>query len=292
MLFMAAFILLYIVGTFINYFTAELFLIITNFFPNTFQHRIEMSNYNTRWGMIIAFVAMGIKLTKNWYLQQNENLEIVKKKTRMEIQLEKGRIHPELLLRSLDTIYSNIQTHSNNAPAMILNLSELLSCSLYENANEMVLLEKELQQLRHLITLEQQDKERSVDIEMNTTGDINNKFIAPMVLVKMLEQNITLLHKAGVFSCFARLALIVENDNLFSTLSFSDASVSGINWVNCIGNLRNSLGAYYATSDFHIELFKSKSEMIITLQLKLIRGTEANYIGSGLNLKETAHDLI
>jgi hypothetical protein len=112
LLFIAGFLLTYIIGTAINYFTAQQFLIITQFFPDTFQHRIEMSNVNTRWGMIIATIALGIKLSKNWYIQQKENLEIVKNKLKMEMQSEKARIHPELLLRSLDNIYDNIQSGS------------------------------------------------------------------------------------------------------------------------------------------------------------------------------------
>jgi len=288
--FIAGFLLSYIVGTAINYFTAEWFLIVTAFFPNTFQHRLEMGNYNTRWGMVIATLALGIKLSKNWYIQQKENLEIIKRKSRTEMQSEKAKIHPELLLRSLDNIYDHIQSGSDKAPSLILNLSEVLSYSLYENENIRVLLKNELIQLQHLIALEQQKKEGCLYIEMREKGSSMNTYVAPMVLVKMLEQAITHLYRAGLFSCFVRLNLVEENNTLFSTLSFrheAGKALCNINWESFITNTRNRLTAHYAPSDFAIELTKYRSEIIVKLQLELSEHGEDKKLIP--NNKETAY---
>jgi hypothetical protein len=54
-------------------------------------------------------------------------------------------------------------------------------------------------QLQHLIALEQEKKESCIYIEMQEKGDMTNKYVAPMVLVKMLEQVITYLYSAGIF---------------------------------------------------------------------------------------------
>ena len=291
LLFIAGFLLTYLIGTGINYFTAEWFLIVTEFFPNTFHHRIEMSNLNTRWGMIIATIALGLKLSKNWHMQQKENLEIVKNKLKMEMQSEKARIHPELLLRSLDNIYDNIQSGFDKAPSLILNLSEVLSYSLYENENVMVLLKNELMQLQHLIALEQEKKEGCLYIEMQEKGDMMNKYVAPMVLVKMLEQVITHLYSAGIFSCFVKLNLVAENNMLYSTFSFRHEDENGllnINWESFITNTRNRLTAYYAPSDFTIKLVKNRNEIIMKLQLKLSEHTEDKKLIP--NNEETAYD--
>jgi hypothetical protein len=275
--FIAGFLLSYIIGTAINYFTAEWFLIVTAFFPNTFQHRLEMGNYNTRWGMIIAILALGIKLTKNWYIQQKENLEIIKRKSRTETQSEKAKIHPELLLRSLDNIYDNIHSGFDKAPSLILNLSEVLSYSLYENENVMVLLKSELMQLQNLIALEQEKKEGCLYIEMQENGNMMNTYLAPMVLVKMLEQAITHLYRAGLFSCIVKLNLVAENNMLFSTLNFrheDENALLNINWESFILNTRNRLTAYYAPSDFTVDLIKQRKEIIMKLRLKLSEHAE------------------
>ena len=291
-LFVLGFIAVYGIGTAINYFPSELFLRMTGWFPDTFEHRIEMSNFNTRWGMIIAFVAIGIKFSKSWYLQQKENLEILKRKTRIEMQLEKANIHPELLLRTLDTIHNDTQSGYSNAPSQILYLAELLSYSLYENDNEMVPLQKEFMHLKHLIMLENQNKDRSVDIRMNIKGDTNNKFIAPMVLVKMLEQGITHLHNSAIFSWIAEWHFVVT-DTLHSTLSFSDSDENAFkntDWTLLIEKARNRLKGYYNSKDFYVELVNNNNEIIIRLELKLLTETESHSFGANTNLKEFVYD--
>jgi two-component system LytT family sensor kinase len=290
-LFITGFLLTYIIGTAINYFTAEIFLIVTGYFPNTFQHRIEMSNYNTRWGMIIATIALGIKLSKNWYLQQKENLEIIKRKARTEMQCEKAKIHPELLLRSLDTIYGNIGSGYNKAPSLILNLSEVLSYSLYENENTMVTLESELTQLRNLIILEQEKLESNIYFEMQLKGDTANKYVAPMILVKMLEQIITLLYDAEIYSCLLQLNLIAEGSVFFSIWSFKnddENALTKINWKFFIRNAENRLSSYYARSDFNIKLREYQNEVVINLQIRLSKyAQEKAFIA---NTTETVYD--
>jgi hypothetical protein len=289
--FVLGFLAVYAIGTAINYFPSKLFLIMTGWFPDTFEHRIEMSNFNTRWGMVIAFVAIGIKFSKNWYLQQKENLEIIKRKTRIEMHLEKANIHPELLLRTLDTIHSDTQSGYKNAPSQILYLSELLSYSLYENENEMAPLEKELLQLKHLIMLENQNKERSANIRMNIHGDTNNRFIAPMVLVKMLEQGITHLHSSGTFSWIAEWNFVIT-DNLYSTLSFNadENAFTNMDWPLLIEKARNRLKGYYDSKDFSLELVNNHNEIIISLELKLLTETEKHAFNVNTNLKEFVYD--
>ena len=274
-LFVFGFLMVYSVGTLINYFMAGIFLNSVHYsvpVESNFQHRLEFGNYNTRWGMIIAIIALGIKLSKDWYLQQKENLEIIKRKTKSEMQFEKARIHPELLLRSLDSIYNNIKCENNKAPQMILNLSEVLSYSLYENENVMVLLKNELTQLQHLIMLEQDKKKSSIQIEMLVKGDIINKYIAPMILVKMLEQIITCLYDAEIHSSLIQLDLNAENEILFLVWSIKNENeLAKINWRLFIKHTQNRLSSYYNQPDFNVTWKEYQNEIIISLQLKFLK---------------------
>ncbi len=272
LLFITGFLLSYIAGTAINYFTTQWFLFITGYFPNTFQHRIEMSNYNTRWGMIIATIALGIKLTENWYLQQQQNFELIKRKAKAEMQSEKARIHPELLLRSLNTIHSNIQINTDKAPSLILNLSEILSYSLYENDNIMVLLKSELFQLQNLIALEQSKKESGISVQLQVKGDTNN-YIVPMVFIKIVETIISRLYKENVNSCLLQIDLVVHNEMLLSTFTLyndTENNLQNISWSFFITGIRNRLSNHYNSTDFKIKLDNDKKRIIINLQLKLL----------------------
>lgn len=294
--FVLGFILVYIFGTFINYFTAGIFLDNVHYSipiePN-FEHKLEFGNYNTRWGMIIATVALGIKLSKDWYLQQKENMEILRKKTRTEMQLQKARIHPELLFRSLDTIYTNIQSGAANSTSMILNLSDLLSYSLYETDMELVPFEKELLELQHLIFLEQLNKESAIKIKVQREGDISNKFIAPMVIVKLIEESITLLYNAETLSWLINLRIIVVNNTLSLHLSFIDLNEklsAIIKWNLLIDNTRNRLSEYYSATDYQIELTEEKIETVISLKIRLTSNTKETNVVSTTKLNAASYD--
>jgi hypothetical protein len=294
--FILAFILVYIFGTFINYFMAGIFLNNVHYSvpiePN-FQHRLEFGNYNTRWGTIIAIVALGIKLSKDWFLQQKENLEILRKKTRTEMQLQKARINPELLFRSLDTIYTNIQSGSVNSTSMILNLSDLLSYSLYEGEMELIPLEKELLELQNLIFLEQLNKESLLVIQLETEGEISNKYIAPMVIIKLLDESITLLHNSKLLYCHINLHIIVVNNTLSLNLSFIDLdekSSSIIKWNLLIENTEGRLREYYSTPDYQIELKEENRKTIISLKIRLTGNAKETNVVSTITLNTATYD--
>ncbi len=291
-LFVFAFITVYIIGTLINYFMAEI-LINSTGYENNLRHRLEFGNYNTRWGMIIATVALGIKLSKNWYLQQKENLEILKVKTRTEMQLQKDRIHPDFLIRSLDNIYTHIQSGSDNTTSMILNLSDLLSYSLYESDRDLALLEKELSELQHLIALEQINKESKIDIQMKIEGEVNNKHIAPMVIVKLLEESISLLRNTQALSCLVSLHVMSVKNNLALDLSFIDLdekAPTNLQWFLLIENTQNRLSEYYSKAAYQIELTEERNKTVIRLNLILTDNPKEINTGSNIKFNATAYD--
>jgi sensor histidine kinase YesM len=273
--FLFAFLWLYAAGTFVNYFMAGIFLSNVNYstpIEVNFKHQLKFGNYNTRWAMVIATIAMGIKLTKNWYLQQQENLEMLRKKNRTEMQLQKARLHPEFLLRSLDTIYNHIQTGSEKAPLTILKLSELLSYSLYENGKELVPVERELEQLNNFIALEQQGIAGNLNIQIQASNSTNSNYIVPLIIIKLLEESIALLHKRKELSGLLNMHVSSTNSKMAVTLVYhpvNPQSAARI-WLPVVENTKKRLLDFYAKNDFWVELSENEQEVIIRLRLKLI----------------------
>lgn len=295
-LFVSGFILTDIIGILINYFTAGIFLNNVHYSvpvePN-FQNRIQFGNLNTMWAMVIATIAIGIKATKIWYLQQKENLEIMRIKTSTEMQLQKARLHPEFLLRSLDSIYEHTQSGSVNTTSMILNLSDLLSYSLYESDKGLVTLERELLELRNLIALEQLNKESLPGMQMQIEGEISEKYIAPMVIVKLIEETISLLHNAGPISCQMSLYIISVNNRFslnLSVLDLHEKASTNVKWPLLIKNAQKRLDEYYSKADYQIELSEQKHETVIKLNLQLASNIKEMTADSNIKLNVTAYD--
>jgi len=130
-----SFLLLFAVSFCINYFFSVLFLRVSSPIPIgeiSFMRKFTLGYLNSQNAVIAGALAFGIRLTKNWYLQKEENLRLAALKARTSLDLEKVKIHPDFLLRSLDNIIGDIKTGNPAAADTIVDLSDRLSRWLYE----------------------------------------------------------------------------------------------------------------------------------------------------------------
>jgi hypothetical protein len=104
----------------------------SNFDDIIFLRKFTLGYLNSQNAIIAGALALGIRLTRNWYLQKEENLRLAVEKARTSLNLEKVKIHPDFLLLSLDNIIDHIKTGSPEAADTIVDLSDRLSRWLYE----------------------------------------------------------------------------------------------------------------------------------------------------------------
>lgn len=140
-----------------------------------------------RGGITVAGFVAAIKLVKIWYLKEQAFRQIEKEKFQAELQLLKSQIHPHFLFNTLNNLYALTLRKSEQSPAVVLKLSQLLSYMLYDcNASE-VLLEKEIAFMKNYVGLEQLRYGSRLDVSMNFHGDLQGKQIAPLLLIPFLE---------------------------------------------------------------------------------------------------------
>jgi LytS/YehU family sensor histidine kinase len=135
----------------------------------------------------ISLIVSGIKLAKGWYLQQVENTELAKLKSEKEIKLLRAQTQPLFLFQSLNTLREKIVCLDDEAPIMVLQLSELLSYLLYDSKDELISLQKELEMLELLIAIEKKNKRNNLETKIFIDGDKNNKYIIPLSLFANLQ---------------------------------------------------------------------------------------------------------
>ncbi|MEO5997582.1 MAG: histidine kinase [Chitinophagaceae bacterium] len=259
----------------INYFFAGLFLTnihYKNYIEPDFIHKINFSYANTVWAITIALLSLAIKLSKNWYLQQRENLEIAKRKARIELRIQKAFIQPAFLFRTLDSISSKVDTSSEEPAAMILKLSDLLSYSLYQGDLEMAPLEKELACLNDFISLEQVNFGRSSKIDMRVNGYTTNKYIPPLAILALLQEIITMLISENLNSHQVSCQVNLENNHLIINMSFFSLrknTLNSTNWSAIIQNTRSRLNLFYSQKEYKIEMTEEKGKTIMKLSIPL-----------------------
>jgi two-component system, LytTR family, sensor histidine kinase AlgZ len=131
--------------------------------------------------------ASTIVLFKHWLKKQQEWLQAEKEKVTAELQLLKAQIHPHFLFNTLNNIYSFSLEASPKTPELILKLSSLLSYMLYDCKADQVLLEKEIEVMKDYADLERERYGNKIEISWQVEGEIEGKYIAPLLLLPILE---------------------------------------------------------------------------------------------------------
>jgi hypothetical protein len=134
-----------------------------------------------------AGIPMIIRFFKLWTWKQRDWLRAQQEKITAELQLLKMQVHPHFLFNTLNNIYSFSLDRSPKTPGLILKLSSLLSYMLYDCKAEEVLLEKEVEIMKNYIDLEKERYGDKIEISWNVEGEINNKFISPLLMLPFLE---------------------------------------------------------------------------------------------------------
>ena len=256
---------------FINYFFAGLFLNsihYKNYIEPNFIHKLNFSYTNTIWAITIGLLALGIKITKNWYQQQKENLEIAAVKARTELRIQKAFIQPDFLLRYLDSIAAKMDTSSNDPGIMVLKLSDLLSYSLYQNEVDLVPLEKELSGLHDFISLEEKNLDHFFTINVQVHGDAGNKFIPPMIILALLQKSVAMLHNEDPNLHEIILKINILRAQAFVKISFFNVKNDGhkiLDWETIIQDTKSRLNVFFEPKEYQLQVTGEKETIIMLI---------------------------
>ena len=106
-----------------------------------------------------------------------------------ELKFLKMQIHPHFLFNSLNTIYGFALKKGDEAPEMILRLSNLLDYILYQIEKPKVLLEDEINHLEDYIALEKLRFHDTLKVVFKKEDYSNKIHIAPMLLIPFVENS-------------------------------------------------------------------------------------------------------
>jgi len=233
-------------------------------------------------GMFVSFmlfgIAAGIKFSKKWYMQQRENEKLAKQKLATELQLLKTSIHPRFLFHSLHTVQHHIDNSSEQSPGLILELSDLLSYILYEKDESWVELEKELEIIRHYINLEEKGMEDNLLFKTEFSGNTEDKFIVPFLLMSIVESSFEYFSQTGQKQPLFSLIVGVNDNVLHCQFSLSrpankskDIVLPDEKLISVQKQLQNQYaGLHYLAVTSHIEHYS------IDLKLPLYSGDLIN----------------
>lgn len=120
---------------------------------------------------------------------ENKILETQLKLKEQELNYLKMQIHPHFLFNTLNTMYGFALKKADEAPEMILKLSNLLDYLLYKVDKPFVLLVDEINHIKDYIELEKMRFNNTLDIKFVTENILEHTKIAPMLLLPFIENS-------------------------------------------------------------------------------------------------------
>ena len=137
---------------------------------------------------LIAGMSAAIRLSMRW--KQNESALQAAEKSRMEAELKnlRNQLNPHFLLNTLNNIYALIAFDTDKAQEAVQELSRLLRHVLYDNQQNFVPLNKEMDFIRNYIGLMR--IRLSDQVRLDTRFDVHPDSrtpIAPLIFISLIE---------------------------------------------------------------------------------------------------------
>lgn len=273
--------LLLLGALFINYFMSLIYYsfsceCIVSLIP--FYKVFGLAFINTTHAVIIGGFVLGIKISKNWYLQYKDNQEMARQKTLHELQLQRSRIYPGFIFHSMQKLYDKINEDSPEAPGMLLKLSELLSYILYESDEKLVTVEQELDIMQHLIELEKINQPGNIHCSVTTTTDIQQLYMRPMSLFTFLLNCFSAANEGTDKQPYHFNVQVHTDPHQVNMLFTAEQLVPHItapaDWNHVLQKTRQEWDMLQA-DHYHLSIVSSNGSTQIQLSLQLATVTEA-----------------
>jgi len=201
---------------------------------------------------------------------QQQKLEVEIQNINIEKDFLKSQLNPHFLFNTLNNLYGLSVKKDDSAPEVILNLSDIMSYTLYESNSEKVSLEKEIDFIKNYFELEKMRYPKDKDIRLEISGDehISGLYIAPLLTFTFVEN----AFKYGLKSQnpFIKQEVII-NDNLFLFIVENDKEkLSEKNKFGGIGieNIKKRLQLLYP-NQHQLEIKNLENSFRIELKINL-----------------------
>lgn len=217
----------------------------------------------------VVFIALGLKLLKQWYFHQQQRKDLETQSLQSELAMLRQQISPHFLFNTLNNIDALIFKDKTKASDSIMQLSEIMRYMLYEANTDKVPLAQEVEYIRSYVNLFKLSLRDSKFIELNISGDLNNKSIAPMIFVPFIEN----AFKHGNKNIDATPGIEIELEvyenklrysvnNYLKSQSSTDDDISGIG----LKNVKRRLEILY-NEKYNLKISEIQRKFIIELEI-------------------------
>lgn len=223
---------------------------------------------------VVTFVT-AIITTMDWLQEHKRLTDLEKVQLETELLFLRTQVSPHFFFNTLNNIYSLALTESKKTPQVILKLSELMRYLLYETKNDRKSLEEEIICIQNYLDLERLRYGEKMEIDMDISGEIKDKKIAPILLLSFVEN----AFKHGANKIIGKIKISinfkVKDDYLYFSISNPNPTKSQykkkVNSPGGIGlkNVKKRLELGYSKEDYDLSI-KTKGKLFnVKLKIKV-----------------------
>jgi len=229
----------------------------------------------------LCAIAATFKLIRQALSQKQEAETAILDKNITEQELLKSQIHPRFLFNTLNSLNSHTRQSTDNAPQIVLTLSELLRFMLYESQADLISLTKEIQVIRNYVQMEKLRFGDDMEISLNFSGDLEGKLIQPLLLLPLLENSFKHGANPDIEKKWISLDLNVTNNTLYFSITNSRSphtitELNGSDYGMSLGNVKRRIELFYPGK--HVFMTKEDEDIfLVKMELKLKKGTVKPY---------------
>ena len=217
-----------------------------------------------------------IKLTIDWLRESSKLHDLEKRQLKTELRFLRSQVSPHFFFNTLNNIYSLTLDKSEQAPEVILKLSELMRYLLYATKKQRQDLTSEINCIKNYIDLECIRFDDNLKMKMNISGNLDNCKIAPMLLIPLVEN----CFKHGASKNFGKMKIDIDLQVVDGFMNFKVSNTipnphkefkyplesGGIG----LSNVKKRLELGYAKSDYELSIFEENQMFNVILKLKVI----------------------
>lgn len=135
---------------------------------------------------VLGFVS-AIKLLIDWRIEKQRNEELATLQLNTELKYLRTQIQPHFFFNTLNNLYALTLIKSDNAPQLVLKISDMMEYVLYEvNSTKASLLE-EINYINNFIDITRLRFNERIECETDITGNIEDVEVPPLLFLPFIE---------------------------------------------------------------------------------------------------------
>jgi len=254
------------IKTTVFYITSSNYADVQSYFLNN-QPSIFLSTF------FIGIASTIYNIMNDWLLSQREKKELQAQTLQSELKFLKSQINPHFLFNTLNSLYALTLKKSDQAPEIVLKLSEMMRYMLYECNVPMVPLQKEVNYLKNYLELEKLRQGKKMKIDLQVNGEARNQRIAPLMFIPFVENCFKHGISNQITEGFVNIGLDIDIDTVTVNIQNSKAPTRPSNTGKKSGgiglvNVRRRLNLLYPDKhSLTINEDPNTYRVILTLEL-------------------------